>query len=166
MSDNWVNVDSDESYYKQSRAYQPCNIYKTAKIGKKVNIGAFTEIGDRVVIGDNVRIGAMCFIPAGVTLEDNAWIGPRVTFTNDMYPPSGEENWKQTIVKKGARIGAAVTILPGITIGEKALVGAGAVVTHDIPAGEVWSGVPARKHEQILDGGKLPPPSTSTPSFL
>jgi UDP-2-acetamido-3-amino-2,3-dideoxy-glucuronate N-acetyltransferase len=147
MSDNWVNVDTDESYYKQSRAYQPCNIYKTAKIGKKVNIGAFTEIGDGVVIGDNVRIGAMSFIPARVIIEKDAWIGPRCTFTNDMYPPSGEENWKTTVVKSGARIGAAVTILPGITIGEKALIGAGAVVTKDIPAGEIWSGVPARKHE-------------------
>lgn len=147
MSDNWVNVDTDESYYKQSRAYQPCNIYKTAKIGKQVNIGAFTEIGDNVVIGDHVRIGAMCFIPEGVTLEDGAWIGPRVTFTNDMYPPSGKENWKRTVVKKGARLGAAVTVLPGITIGEKALVGAGAVVTKDVPAGETWSGVPAKKHE-------------------
>ncbi len=149
MSDNWVNIDSDESYYKQSRAYQPCNIYKTAQIGKKVNVGAFTEIGDQVVIGDNVRIGAMCFIPKGVTLEDNAWIGPRVTFTNDMYPPSGEENWKPTLVKKGARIGAAVTILPGVTIGEKALIAAGAVVTHNVPDGETWAGVPARKLEKI-----------------
>ena len=125
--------------------YQPCNIYPSAKIGQWVNIGTFTEIGHNVVIGDRVRIGAMCFIPEGVTLEDDAWIGPRVTFTNDMYPPSGPEKWKQTLVKKGARIGAAATILPGVVIGENALIGAGSVVTHNVPAGEIWAGVPARQ---------------------
>lgn len=148
MSD-WFNIDSDEHYYKQSRAYQPCNIYKTARIGKKVNIGAFSEIGDGVVIGDRVRIGAMAFIPARVVIEQDAWIGPRATFTNDMYPPSGEANWQTTTVKRGARLGAAVTVLPGVTIGENALIGAGAVVTHDVPAGEVWAGVPAKFQRKI-----------------
>lgn len=130
-----------------SKAWQPCNVYPTAKIGDGVNIGAFSEIGDNVVIGNRVRVGAMCFLPEGVTLEDDAWVGPRVTFTNDLYPPSGKENWKFTVVKRGARLGAAVTVLPGVVIGEGALVGAGAVVTKDVPAGETWAGVPARKIE-------------------
>jgi len=141
----WVNIEKN---VLESKAYLPCNIYPTAQIGRKVKIGAFTEIGERVLIGDHVNIGAMCFIPEGVILEDSVWIGPRCTFTNDMYPPSGKENWKGTIVKKGARIGASVTILPGVTIGEGALVGAGSVVTHDVPAKETWAGVPARKLEE------------------
>lgn len=127
--------------------HQPSNIYPSAHLGQWVSVGAFTEIGHEVIVGNHVRIGAMCFIPEGVVIEDNAWIGPRVTFTNDMYPPSGKENWKKTLVKVGARIGAAATILPGVTIGEKSLIGAGSVVTHNVPDGEIWAGVPARKLE-------------------
>lgn len=124
--------------------YQPSNIYPDAQFGDRVKIGVFTEIGP-VIIGDNVNIGAMCFIPEGVTIEDDAWIGPRVTFTNDRYPPSKKEQWEKTLIKKGARIGAAVTILCGVTIGENALIGAGSVVTKDVPPGETWAGVPAKK---------------------
>jgi len=127
------------------QAWQPCNIYPSAKIGEEVNIGAFTEIGPNVRIGDRVRIGAMCFVPEGVTIEDDAWIGPRVTFSNDKYPPSGKESWQQTVVRKGARIGAGVCILPGVEIGEKALVGMGAVVTRNIQAGAKVIGNPARE---------------------
>lgn len=132
----------------KSRAWDPCKIFQSAVIGADVNIGAFSEIGENVVIGDRVRIGAHSFIPEGVAIEDGAWLGPRCTFTNDLYPPSGRGNWKKTLVKKGARLGAAVTVLPGVTIGENALVGAGAVVVCDIPAGETWVGVPAKKLEK------------------
>ena len=155
MGDNWYNIDSDDHYYKQSRAYQPSNIYKTAQIGKNVNIGAFTEIGNKVVIGNNVRIGAMCFIPEGVVIEENAWIGPRVTFSNDKFPPSGQNNWKDTTVKRGARIGAAVSILPGVTVGYKALVGMGSVVTHDVGDYEVWYGVPAKRVGTLNEAGEI-----------
>jgi len=97
------------------------------------------------VIGNRVRIGAMTFIPEGVTIEDDAWIGPRCTFTNDKYPPSGKENWQKTLICKGASLGAGVTVLPGVTVGAKAMVGSGSVVTKDVPAGDTWAGVPARK---------------------
>ena len=127
--------------------YQPSNIYPTVQFGKNVQVGTFSEIGHNVKIGDNVRIGAFCFIPEGVVIEAGAWIGPRVTFSNDMYPPSGKSSWQTTIVRKGARIGAAVNIRPGVVIGEGALIGMGAVVTQDVPAGETWVGVPARKLE-------------------
>jgi UDP-2-acetamido-3-amino-2,3-dideoxy-glucuronate N-acetyltransferase len=119
-------------------------VYPTAKIGQDGNIGAFCEIGNNVVIGDRVRVGAMSYIPEGVTIEDDVFIGPRVTMTNDKYPPSGKENWKQTLIKKNAAIGAGVTIVCGVTIGECALIGAGSVVTKDVPAYQTWYGVPAR----------------------
>ncbi len=125
-------------------AWHPVNIYPTAKIGKDVSIGMFSEIGNNVSIGDRTRIGSGCFIPEGVTIEEDVFIGPHTVFANDMYPPSGKENWEKTLIKKGARIGAGVCVTPGVTIGEKALIGMGAVVTNDIPAGETYAGVPAR----------------------
>lgn len=120
------------------------NIYPTAKIGNNVQIGWGCEIGN-AVIGDNVRIGAFCFVPEGVTIESNVWLGPRCTFTNDKFPPSPKEAWEKTLVVKGARIGAGVTVICGNYIGAKALIGAGSVVTKNIPANETWIGVPAKK---------------------
>jgi UDP-2-acetamido-3-amino-2,3-dideoxy-glucuronate N-acetyltransferase len=127
------------------KIWTPSNIYPTAILGEDISVGAFTEIGPNVVVGNRVRIGAMCFIPEGVTIEDDAWIGPRCTFTNDKFPPSGKDKWRRTLIKTGASLGAAVTVLPGVIVGEGALVGAGSVVTRDIPAGEKWCGVPAKK---------------------
>jgi len=126
------------------KVWQPANVYESADLGEGVSVGVYTEIGPFVHIGARVRIGAMCFIPEGVTIEDDAWIGPRCTFTNDRFPPSDKSAWEKTLVKRGARLGAGCTILPGVIIGEGALVGAGSVVTKDVPAGETWAGVPAR----------------------
>ena len=139
--DEILKYDPDKVHYK---AWGISNIYPSAKIGKDVNIGTFCEIGANVKIGDRVRIGAMSFIPEGVTIKDDAWIGPRVCFSNDTYPPSGKDNWKETLVCNNARIGANAMILPGITIGEGALIGMGSVVTKNIPSYEVWAGNPAR----------------------
>jgi len=131
---------------KNTKIWDNCNIYKTAKIGKGCSIGGGTEIGNKVVIGNNVRIGAFCFIPEGVTIEDDSFIAPRVSFSNDKRPPSGKENWGKITVKKGAAVGMGAIVLPNVVIGEGAIVGAGAVVTKDIPAGEQWYGVPAMPH--------------------
>lgn len=122
-----------------------CNVYPTAVLGDRVNIGTFSEIGDGVIIGSDVRIGAMCFIPNGVRIYNDAWIGPRVTFTNDRYPPSDKSKWEKTHVHRGARLGACVTVVCGVDIGSGALVGSGSVVVCDIPAGQVWAGVPATR---------------------
>ena len=146
---------------KAATTWEPSNIYPTAQIGESVRIGAFSEIGENVKIGHSVTIGAFAFIPEGVTIEDGAWIGPRVTFSNDMYPPSGREKWEKTLVCKGARIGAGVCILPGITIGAGALIGMGAVVTQDVPEGETWVGVTARR----LENGNNNRSQTSTESY-
>lgn len=128
----------------KAKIWPPSNVYPSAKLGDNVSVGAFTEIGPNVVIGNNVRIGAHCFIPEGVTIQDDAWVGPRVTFTNDRFPPSGKDKWQKTLVGGGASIGAACTILPGVRIGIDSLVGAGSTVTKDIPAYEIWAGNPAR----------------------
>jgi UDP-2-acetamido-3-amino-2,3-dideoxy-glucuronate N-acetyltransferase len=126
--------------------WQNCNIYKSAKIGKGCSIGMGSEIGHNVKIGNNVRIGAMCFIPEGVTIEDNCFIAPKVTMSNDKHPPSNHTCWGKILIKKGAAIGMGAIILPGVTVGENSIVGAGSVVTKDIPSGEKWYGVPSMPH--------------------
>lgn len=120
------------------------NISKTAKIGDNCKIHSHVWIGNNVKIGNNCKIQSFVFIPEGVTIEDDVFIGPHVCFTNDKNPPSGKENWQETIVKSGAKIGAGAVILPGIIIEENAMVGAGAVVTKNVIHGSTVVGNPAR----------------------
>lgn len=102
-----------------------------AKIGKDCIIGSHSEIWGK--IGNNCKIEYGVFIPAGVTLEDDVFIGPHACFTNDRFPrATGEWKLSKTLVKKGASIGANATIRCGVTIGEGAMVGCGAVVTKDV----------------------------------
>ncbi len=121
------------------------NIWGVPFIGEGTEIGAFVEIGDDARIGRMCKIGAFTFIPPCVTIGDGVFVGPRVTFMNDRYPPSPRGEWLRTFVRDGVVIGAAASILPGVTIGEGAIIGAGAVVTKDVPEGETWAGVPARR---------------------
>lgn len=133
--------------------WEPSKVHTDAKIGKDVQVGAFCEIGP-AVIGDRVRIGAMCFVPGGVTLMDDAWLGPRVTFTHN-FPPEKREDWKKVVVGQGVKIGASVTILCGLEIGKDAVIGAGSVVTKSVPPGETWAGVPAQRiQKKRRKGGK------------
>jgi acetyltransferase-like isoleucine patch superfamily enzyme len=111
----------------------------------------FSEIGHEVSIGDRTRVGAQCFIPEGVIIGADVFIGPKVCFTNDKHPPSGKECWGYTVVRNRASIGAGSVILTGVCIGEGSLVGAGSVVTKSVPAGEVWCGNPAKKIKHIKD---------------
>ena len=131
---------------RDTRIWQFSIVLKAAKIGENCNINSHTFIENDVVVGDNVTVKCGVFLWDGLRIEDHAFIGPNVTFTNDKYPKSKEypESFQQTWVKKGASIGANATVLGGLTIGENALVGAGSVVTKDIPANELWVGNPAR----------------------
>lgn len=123
-------------------------------IGDGCKIASFVEIQRGVTLGANVKVEPFAFIPTGVEIEDGAFIGPHVCFTNDRYPRSvdedgqllGSEGWEvtRTVVRRGAAIGANATIVCGVTIGEGALVGAGSVVTRDVPAGSLVVGNPAR----------------------
>jgi UDP-2-acetamido-3-amino-2,3-dideoxy-glucuronate N-acetyltransferase len=123
-------------------------------IGDNTKIAAFVEIQRGAALGRNVKVEAFAFIPTGVTIEDGAFIGPHVCFTNDRNPRAVSEagdlltahDWQviPTVVKRGASIGANATIVCGVTIGENALVGAGSVVTRDVPPNTVVRGTPAR----------------------
>lgn len=120
------------------------NIHPRAEIGPGCTIHSHVWIGEGVVIGRSTKIQAFAYIPTGVVIEDECFIGPHAVFTNDKYPPSHGRNWEKILVKKGAVIGAGAILLPGITIGEHANVAAGAVVTKDVPEGATVMGNPAR----------------------
>jgi UDP-2-acetamido-3-amino-2,3-dideoxy-glucuronate N-acetyltransferase len=112
------------------------------RIGEECTIHAPVWIGDKVKIGNRCKVQAFAFLPEGVTLGDDVFIGPHVCFTNDKYPPS--DVWEETLVEDGVSIGANATILPGIVIGKRARIGAGAIVTRDVPSDALIVGEPGR----------------------
>jgi UDP-2-acetamido-3-amino-2,3-dideoxy-glucuronate N-acetyltransferase len=119
--------------------WQFCVVLEEAIIGCDCNICSHCFIENKVKIGDRVTIKCGVQIWDGITIEDDVFIGPNVTFCNDRYPKSRNKDWKLEgiTVKKGASIGANATILPGVVIGENAIVGAGCIVTHDVPKNTV-----------------------------
>lgn len=135
-----------ESIGSETRIWQYSVIMKEVIIGKNCNIGSHTFIEANVCIGNNVTIKNGVFLWDGSRFEDDVFIGPNVTFTNDKYPRSKKylDCYQNIVVKKGASIGANATILGGVTIGERAMIGAGSIVTKDIPDEELWLGSPAK----------------------
>ncbi|MFH1447741.1 MAG: acyltransferase [Candidatus Micrarchaeota archaeon] len=147
-------------------------MHPTAEVSEKADVGEGTKIWHQAQIREGVTIGSNCILSKcvyvdfdvkignnckiqnfvsvyhGVTIEDDVFIGPSATFTNDMYPravpPSGWNTIK-TLVKRGASIGANATIVCGVTIGEYSMVGAGAVVVDDVPAHALVVGNPAKQ---------------------
>jgi UDP-2-acetamido-3-amino-2,3-dideoxy-glucuronate N-acetyltransferase len=117
------------------------------EIGKNCIIGKSSYIDRDVQIGDGVKIQNFVSIYKGVKIEDNVFIGPSVTFTNDLYPRA--EQWDDnkiinTLIKKGASVGANSTIICGIKIGKYAMIGAGSVVSKHVPDFGIAYGNPAR----------------------
>jgi acetyltransferase-like isoleucine patch superfamily enzyme len=129
-----------------TRVWQYVVILPGAVIGRDGNICSHCLIENQVVVGDRVTVKCGVQLWDGVTLEDDVFVGPNATFTNDREPRSrnASATLLPTLVKKGASIGANATILPGLTIGEGAMVGAGAVVTKDVPPRTLVVGNPAR----------------------
>jgi len=123
------------------------HVRKGSKIGKNCNIGKSVYVDIDAVIGNNVKIQNFVSVYKGVTIEDDVFVGPSATFTNDLYPRAfiwDEEHVVPTNVRKGASIGANSTIICGTTIGEYAMIGAGSVVTKDVPAFGLVYGSPAK----------------------
>jgi acetyltransferase-like isoleucine patch superfamily enzyme len=129
-----------------TRIWQYVVVLPGAVIGRDGNICSHCFIENKVLVGDRVTVKCGVQLWDGVTLEDDVFVGPNVTFTNDRHPRSGNSGFvmEPIIVKKGASIGANATILPGVTIGAGAMVGAGSVVTRDVPPGSTVVGNPAR----------------------
>ncbi len=122
------------------------HILPGAKIGRHCNICDHTFIENEVLLGDRVTVKCGVQLWDGITIEDDVFVGPNATFTNDPFPRSKQRpgEFVRTILRQGCSIGANATILPGIEIGRHAMVGAGAVVTHDVPPYAIVTGNPAR----------------------
>jgi UDP-2-acetamido-3-amino-2,3-dideoxy-glucuronate N-acetyltransferase len=142
------------------------HVMKGVRIGRNANIGdhAFLESG--AVLGNNVTIKNQVCIWEGVVIEDDVFVGPLVTFTNDRYPRSprmpevkerysSRENWLcQTWVRRGCAIGAGAVICPGVELGAYSVVGAGAVVTRSVPPFTMVYGNPARIMRDVCSCGE------------
>lgn len=126
--------------------WQYCVVLENASIGTEVNICAHSFIENEVKIGNRVTIKSGVQLWDGLVIEDDVFIGPNVSFSNDKFPRSKQHDNKNltTVIKKGASISSGAVILPGITIGENSMVGAGAVVTRSVPANAIVVGNPAR----------------------
>ena len=122
-------------------------ILKGARIGCDCNINCHTFIENDVVVGDRVTIKSGVYLWDGIVLEDDVFIGPNVTFTNDKYPRSKSypNQFQNTLIKKGASIGANATVVCGNTLGNYCFIGAGAVVTKNVPDGVIVVGNPAKE---------------------
>ncbi|RAU23600.1 dTDP-6-deoxy-3,4-keto-hexulose isomerase [Paramagnetospirillum kuznetsovii] len=140
-----------------TRIWQFTVVLAKARIGRDCNINAQVFIENDVVIGDRVTVKSGVQLWDGVRVEDDVFIGPNATFTNDFLPRSRRrpEKFLPTVLKRGCSVGANVTIVAGVTIGECAMIGAGSVVTRDVPPFELWYGNPARRRGSVGEDGKI-----------
>lgn len=140
-------VDDGAQIGDGSRIWHWVHICSQAKIGKHVSLGQNVFVANRVSIGDNVKIQNNVSVYDDVTIEDDVFCGPSMVFTN-VYNPrshvSRKDEYRKTLVKKGATLGANCTIICGSTIGAYAFVGAGAVVNSDVKDYALMVGVPAK----------------------
>lgn len=136
-----------------TRIWAFAHVLPGASIGEDCNVCDQVFIENDVVIGNRVTIKCGVQLWDGIRIEDDVFVGPNATFTNDAMPRSKQhlKTFPVTTVKRGASIGANATILPGITIGAGAMVGAGAVVTRSVPPNAVVVGNPARIQRYVSD---------------
>ncbi len=124
-----------------------CHIMQNCRIGCDCNLGQNVVVSPGVSIGNNVKIQNNVSIYTGCIIEDDVFCGPSMVFTNVINPRSHvprKNEYKQTLVRRGASLGANCTVICGVTIGQYAMVGAGSVVTRDVPDYAIVTGNPAR----------------------
>jgi UDP-2-acetamido-3-amino-2,3-dideoxy-glucuronate N-acetyltransferase len=141
-------IDDGAQIGEGSRIWHFVHVCGGAKIGRKVSLGQNVFVGNRVVIGDLCKIQNNVSVYDNVTLEEGVFCGPSMVFTN-VYNPRAlierKDEYRDTLVKRGATIGANATIVCGITVGEYAFVAAGAVVNEDVKPYALMVGVPAKQ---------------------
>ena len=141
-------VDDGAKIGEGSRIWHFVHVCGGARIGAGVSLGQNVFVGNKVVIGDRCKVQNNVSVYDNVTLEEGVFCGPSMVFTN-VYNPRGlierKDQYRDTLVKRGATLGANCTIVCGITIGAYAFVGAGAVVNKDVPDYALILGVPGRQ---------------------
>lgn len=141
-------VDDGAQIGEGSRVWHFVHVCADAKIGERCSLGQNVFVGNKVVVGDDVKIQNNVSVYDNVELEDGVFCGPSMVFTNVYNPRSLVERkneYRNTLVRRGATLGANCTIVCGVTVGEFAFVGAGAVINKDVPAYALMVGVPARQ---------------------
>lgn len=155
-------IDEGAQIGEGSRIWHWVHICAGARIGRDCSLGQNVFVGNRVCIGDNVKIQNNVSVYDGVTLEDDVFCGPSMVFTNVYNPRSAvsrKDEYRPTLVRRGATLGANCTILCGVTLGQYAFVGAGAVITRDVAPYALMVGVPARQIGWMsAHGERLPLP--------
>lgn len=149
-------VDDDCTIGEGTRIWHFSHLMPHCRIGDHCNIGQNVVISPNVVLGSNVKVQNNVSVYEGVTCEDDVFLGPSMVFTNVINPRSAivrKNEYKNTLVKKGASIGANATIICGNNIGEYALIGAGAVVTKEVPAYALITGNPGRQKGWVSEYG-------------
>lgn len=141
-------VDDGAQIGEGSRVWHFVHVCGGARIGQGVSLGQNVFVGNQVVIGNHCKVQNNVSVYDNVILEEGVFCGPSMVFTNVYNPRSlieRKDQYRDTLVKKGATLGANCTIVCGVTIGEYAFVGAGAVVNKEVPAYSLMVGVPARQ---------------------
>lgn len=139
-------IDEGAQIGSGTRVWHWVHICGKARIGERCSLGQNVFVGNQVVIGNNVKIQNHVSIYDAVTIEDDVFCGPSMVFTNVYNPRSAvirKDEYRRTLVKRGATLGANCTIVCGVTVGEYAFVGAGSVVTKEIKPFALVVGVPA-----------------------
>jgi UDP-2-acetamido-3-amino-2,3-dideoxy-glucuronate N-acetyltransferase len=141
-------VDEGAQIGEGSRVWHFVHVCSAAKIGKGVSLGQNVFVGNQVTIGDRCKVQNNVSVYDNVTLEEGVFCGPSMVFTNVHNPRAlieRKNEYRNTLVKKGATLGANCTVVCGVIIGEHAFVGAGAVVNKDVKPYALMVGVPARQ---------------------
>lgn len=141
-------VDDGAQIGAGTRIWHWVHISAQARIGERCSLGQNVYVGNDVRIGHNVKIQNNVSVYDAVTLEDDVFCGPSMVFTNVFNPRSAvtrKDEYRRTLVKRGATLGANCTIVCGVSVGEYAFVGAGAVINRNVPAFALMAGVPARQ---------------------
>lgn len=149
-------IDEGSEIGEGCKIWHFTHVMPGATIGPRCNIGQNCVISPKVVIGTNVKIQNNVSVYEGVILEDDVFCGPSMVFTNVINPRSHvirKDEYKTTLVQRGASIGANATIVCGVTIGKYSFIGAGAVVTKDVTPNALMVGVPAKQVGWICSCG-------------